>query len=29
LESVFGFEYREYKKKVPCIMPFGWMKPVV
>ena len=26
LEFVFGSEYREYKKKVPCIIPFGWIK---
>jgi protein-S-isoprenylcysteine O-methyltransferase Ste14 len=26
LESVFGSEYLEYKKRVPCIMPFGWIK---
>jgi len=29
LESVFSSGYREYKKKVPCIMPFGWIKPIV
>jgi protein-S-isoprenylcysteine O-methyltransferase Ste14 len=23
LENVFGFEYREYKKKVPCVLPIG------
>jgi len=25
LESVFGSEYLEYKKKVPCILPIGWI----
>lgn len=29
LESVFGSEYLEYKEKVPCIMPFGWIKSIV
>ena len=28
LESVFGSSYREYKEKVPCIIPFGWLKPI-
>ena len=27
LESVFGSEYREYKESVPCIIPFGRIKP--
>lgn len=26
LESVFGSEYFDYKKKVPCILPYGLMK---
>ena len=26
LEDVFGSEYLDYKKKVPCILPYGWMK---
>jgi protein-S-isoprenylcysteine O-methyltransferase Ste14 len=26
LESVFGSEYLNYKKKVPCILPYGLMK---
>jgi protein-S-isoprenylcysteine O-methyltransferase Ste14 len=26
LESVFGSEYLDYKKKVPCILPYGWLK---
>ncbi len=26
LESVFGSEYLDYKRKVPCILPFGLMK---
>ena len=26
LERVFGSEYLEYKKKVPCILPFGWIQ---
>jgi protein-S-isoprenylcysteine O-methyltransferase Ste14 len=25
LESVFGSEYRDYKEKVPCILPYGWL----
>ena len=25
LETVFGSEYLEYKKKVPCILPIGWI----
>ncbi|HUN54746.1 MAG TPA: isoprenylcysteine carboxylmethyltransferase family protein [Smithella sp.] len=29
LESVFSSKYSEYKKKVPCIMPFGWIKPII
>ena len=29
LENVFGSEYREYKNKVPCILPFGWIKSIV
>ncbi len=28
LESLFGSEYRQYKKKVPCIIPFGWLKTI-
>ncbi len=28
LESVFGSGYREYKKKVPCILPLGWIRPM-
>jgi protein-S-isoprenylcysteine O-methyltransferase Ste14 len=28
LENRFGSKYREYKKKVPCILPIGWMKSV-
>ena len=27
LESLFGSQYREYKKRVPCIMPLGCIKP--
>jgi protein-S-isoprenylcysteine O-methyltransferase Ste14 len=27
LELAFGSEYLEYKKKVPCIIPFGWIRP--
>jgi len=26
LEEVFGSEYAEYKKKVPCILPFGFLR---
>ena len=26
LESVFGNEYRDYKSKVPCILPYGLIK---
>ena len=26
LEFAFGSDYREYKKKVPSIIPFGWIK---
>jgi protein-S-isoprenylcysteine O-methyltransferase Ste14 len=26
LESVFGSEYLDYKRKVPCIFPYGLMK---
>ena len=26
LESVFGSEYLDYKRKVPCILPYGLMK---
>lgn len=26
LESVFGSEYIDYKRKVPCILPYGLMK---
>jgi protein-S-isoprenylcysteine O-methyltransferase Ste14 len=26
LENVFGSAYVEYKKKVPCILPIGWIK---
>jgi protein-S-isoprenylcysteine O-methyltransferase Ste14 len=26
LESVFGSEYRQYKQKIPCILPFGWIR---
>jgi protein-S-isoprenylcysteine O-methyltransferase Ste14 len=29
LESTFGSKYREYKKQVPCIMPYGVIKPGV
>ncbi|MBW2596300.1 MAG: isoprenylcysteine carboxylmethyltransferase family protein [Deltaproteobacteria bacterium] len=29
MESVFGLEYLEYKKNVPCIMPVGWIKSLV
>ncbi|MDY6792090.1 MAG: isoprenylcysteine carboxylmethyltransferase family protein [Thermodesulfobacteriota bacterium] len=29
LESVFGSEYGKYKKKVPSIMPYGWIKPLL
>jgi protein-S-isoprenylcysteine O-methyltransferase Ste14 len=26
LETVFGSDYLEYKRKVPCIIPVGWLK---
>ena len=26
LEKLFGSEYREYKKKVPCILPYGCLR---
>jgi len=26
LESVFGSEYLDYKRKIPCILPYGLMK---
>jgi len=29
MESVFGSEYLEYKKNVPCILPVGWIKSLV
>ena len=29
MEDVFGSEYRAYKKKVPCILPIGWMTSIV
>jgi hypothetical protein len=29
LEHVFGSQYLEYKKNVPCILPFGWIKSIV
>lgn len=29
MESVFGLEYLEYKKNVPCIFPVGWIKSLV
>ena len=29
LEKVFGSEYFDYKKKVPCILPYGWLKSSV
>ena len=27
LENVFGSQYREYKNKIPSILPIGWIKP--
>ena len=29
LVNVFGSEYLDYKKKVPCILPYGWLKTSV
>jgi protein-S-isoprenylcysteine O-methyltransferase Ste14 len=29
LENLFGSKYLEYKKKVPCILPIGWIKSIV
>jgi len=29
LEKVFGSEYFNYNKKVPCILPYGWLKTSV
>jgi protein-S-isoprenylcysteine O-methyltransferase Ste14 len=29
LGAVFGPEYLEYKKRVPCIVPIGWIKSKV
>jgi protein-S-isoprenylcysteine O-methyltransferase Ste14 len=29
LENVFGSEYLDYKKKVPCILPYGWLRTTV
>jgi protein-S-isoprenylcysteine O-methyltransferase Ste14 len=26
LENTFGAEYQDYKTKVPCILPYGWLK---
>lgn len=26
LEHVFGSDYREYQRRVPCVFPFGWLK---
>jgi len=26
LERVFGSEYIDYKKEIPCILPFGYLK---
>ena len=28
LENVFGSEYLEYKKVVPCILPIGWIRSI-
>lgn len=27
LEQRFGAEYLDYKKKTPCILPYGWVNP--
>lgn len=29
LENAFGTEYLEYKKKVLCILPVGWIKSII
>ncbi|MBN1254426.1 MAG: isoprenylcysteine carboxylmethyltransferase family protein [Deltaproteobacteria bacterium] len=26
LEHVFGSDYREYQRRIPCVFPFGWLK---
>ena len=28
LENTFGTEYLDYKKKVPCILPYGWLTTI-
>jgi protein-S-isoprenylcysteine O-methyltransferase Ste14 len=29
LENTFGKEYLAYKKRVPKVLPIGWLKPKV
>ena len=29
LEHIFGSKYRIYKRKVPCILPVGWVRSII
>jgi protein-S-isoprenylcysteine O-methyltransferase Ste14 len=28
LENLFGSKYVEYKKRIPCILPIGWLRSI-